>query len=267
MKQTNNAIKFLMAQYRAIFKNANIAMLAAIAASALAAGQAQAKPIDDWTAIQAGKVDVNNTTNLTISKSGTFVNEKAFELYLGSGAAATIKGDNTTTGKKGYGNFEAVNASITLDATSGGGAAATNATLAIGSSTANENAHVTVKSLTNKVGKLTIERNGADTTEPVKVNSSALTAKTITIGGDGASVKDGAEVEVKAHGSLNATGTAAGEGLIIGNNAKITVEASGKLDATKITMTSGTVSNAGTFNAGTLEVVRWYFKNKCKSQG
>ena len=42
MKQTNNAIKFLMAQYRAIFKNANIAMLAAIAASALAAGQAQA---------------------------------------------------------------------------------------------------------------------------------------------------------------------------------------------------------------------------------
>ena len=31
MKQTNNAIKFLMAQYRAIFKNANIAMFAAIA--------------------------------------------------------------------------------------------------------------------------------------------------------------------------------------------------------------------------------------------
>ena len=29
MKQTNNAIKFLMAQYRAIFKNANIAMVAA----------------------------------------------------------------------------------------------------------------------------------------------------------------------------------------------------------------------------------------------
>ena len=42
MKQTNNAIKFLMAQYRAIFKNANIAMVAAIAAAALAAGQAQA---------------------------------------------------------------------------------------------------------------------------------------------------------------------------------------------------------------------------------
>ena len=42
MKQTNNAIKFLMAQYRAIFKNANIAMVAAMVAAALAAGQAQA---------------------------------------------------------------------------------------------------------------------------------------------------------------------------------------------------------------------------------
>ena len=49
MKQTNNAIKFLMAQYRAIFKNANIAMVAAIAAAALASGQAQAAaptPVD-----------------------------------------------------------------------------------------------------------------------------------------------------------------------------------------------------------------------------
>ena len=42
MKQTNNAIKFLMAQYRAIFKNANIAMVAAMVAAALAAGSANA---------------------------------------------------------------------------------------------------------------------------------------------------------------------------------------------------------------------------------
>ena len=42
MKQTNNAIKFLMAQYRAIFKKANIAMVAAMAAAALAAGSANA---------------------------------------------------------------------------------------------------------------------------------------------------------------------------------------------------------------------------------
>ena len=58
MKQTNNAIKFLMAQYRAIFKNANIAMLAAIAASALAAGQAQAAgtDIENWKSAVTGDI-------------------------------------------------------------------------------------------------------------------------------------------------------------------------------------------------------------------
>ena len=54
-----------MAQYRAIFKNANIAMVAAIAAAALAAGQAQAAP--------AAQTDLNNanlTTALTEAADG-----------------------------------------------------------------------------------------------------------------------------------------------------------------------------------------------------
>ena len=48
MKQTNNAIKFLMAQYRAIFKNANLKMIlaAAAAAGALSAGAANAAAAD-----------------------------------------------------------------------------------------------------------------------------------------------------------------------------------------------------------------------------
>ena len=57
MKQTNNAIKFLMAQYRAIFKNANIAMVAAMAAAALAAGSANAAQTVD------GKWDLTDFTN------------------------------------------------------------------------------------------------------------------------------------------------------------------------------------------------------------
>ena len=116
MKQTNNAIKFLMAQYRAIFKNANIAMLAAIAASALAAGQAQAAPHTDWTALSGDKVTVNDTDTLKLGKKGPQVNENAFNLVLVSGAAATIKGDNTTVDAKGYGNFQAANASKVIDA-------------------------------------------------------------------------------------------------------------------------------------------------------
>ena len=66
MKQTNNAIKFLMAQYRAIFKNANIAMVAAMAAAALAAGQAQAAPLAN---ANIGSVAAN--TEIKITGQGT----------------------------------------------------------------------------------------------------------------------------------------------------------------------------------------------------
>ena len=56
MKQTNNAIKFLMAQYRAIFKNANLKMIlaATAAAAALSVGSANA-------AVQDGKWDADTT--------------------------------------------------------------------------------------------------------------------------------------------------------------------------------------------------------------
>ena len=64
MKQTNNAIKFLMAQYRAIFKNANIAMVAAIAAAALASGQAQAAKALDRAVLEGF------TANTSVTLSG-----------------------------------------------------------------------------------------------------------------------------------------------------------------------------------------------------
>ncbi|MGN8852743.1 beta strand repeat-containing protein [Anaerobiospirillum succiniciproducens] len=60
MKQTNNAIKFLMAQYRAIFKNANIAMVAAMVAAALAAGQANAKAGDQTEPYEAFEQQLAN---------------------------------------------------------------------------------------------------------------------------------------------------------------------------------------------------------------
>ena len=70
MKQTNNAIKFLMAQYRAIFKNANLKMIlaAAAAAGALSAGAANAAvdtaldSADVWNAaLTAGKGTITIT--------------------------------------------------------------------------------------------------------------------------------------------------------------------------------------------------------------
>ena len=68
MKQTNNAIKFLMAQYRAIFKNANIAMVAAMAAAALAAGSANAATptaLEDKAEWDAALTSGNGTIKIT----------------------------------------------------------------------------------------------------------------------------------------------------------------------------------------------------------
>ena len=73
MKQTNNAIKFLMAQYRAIFQNAYFKGLAtaAVVTMGLAAGQAQAA-VPDLNSL-AGSAPVNldgSGTKVTIEGSG-----------------------------------------------------------------------------------------------------------------------------------------------------------------------------------------------------
>ena len=110
MKQTNNAIKFLMAQYRAIFKNANIAMVAAIAAAALAAGQAQADDLTtpaQWGGLNGdgltagGSSDSFGTITLVATdKANPHVNSNKFTLTIKEGAAHAI--DGTTDNKGGF---------------------------------------------------------------------------------------------------------------------------------------------------------------------
>ncbi len=96
MKQTNNAIKFLMAQYRAIFKNANIAMVAAMAAAALAAGSANAANVDGtWDVADFDKSFSNSLKAETVTKNSSL---KMSELpgdtvYTYAGADAVTKID------------------------------------------------------------------------------------------------------------------------------------------------------------------------------
>ena len=124
MKQTNNAIKFLMAQYRAIFKNANIAMFAAIAAAALAAGQAQAAT-GSWDQLAAGDKVSSNTT---ISGSGDVTNSGGFDLtvtsgtltFEGSGSDATFK---LADGKKGAITIDGKDAKVAIGSQGKSGAA------------------------------------------------------------------------------------------------------------------------------------------------
>ena len=75
MKQTNNAIKFLMAQYRAIFKNANLKMIlaATAAAAALSVGSANAAQGNNkWEADDFGAANGATEKGETINASQDF---------------------------------------------------------------------------------------------------------------------------------------------------------------------------------------------------
>ncbi|MGN8852741.1 autotransporter domain-containing protein [Anaerobiospirillum succiniciproducens] len=75
MKQTNNAIKFLMAQYRAIFKNANLKMIlaATAAAAALSVGSANAAQGNNkWEADDFGSTNAATEAGETINASQNF---------------------------------------------------------------------------------------------------------------------------------------------------------------------------------------------------
>ena len=66
MKQTNNAIKFLMAQYRAIFKNAYFKGMATalVLTAGLAAGQAQAAYTgdNDYFGLSGSSTNITSTS-------------------------------------------------------------------------------------------------------------------------------------------------------------------------------------------------------------
>ncbi len=92
MKQTNNAIKFLMAQYRAIFKNANIAMVAAMVAAALAVGQAQAAAGDTGLDPE-GKFE-NELKDSTIGSGDNLTHDAKKWVVLSAPANKPIKVEN-----------------------------------------------------------------------------------------------------------------------------------------------------------------------------
>ena len=132
MKQTNSAIKFLMAQYRAIFNNAYFKGLAtaAVATLALAAGQAQAAKTDfasgtDYVAdnitqvVDKKKVETTSDAD-TLTITGTdqkFVNgievKQGHKLTM-SGSVVSVDNVNVTSGSLVIGNATGDDSSLIL---------------------------------------------------------------------------------------------------------------------------------------------------------
>ncbi|WP_308497725.1 hypothetical protein, partial [uncultured Anaerobiospirillum sp.] len=238
MKQTNNAIKFLMAQYRAIFKNANIAMLAAIAASALAAGQTQAASfVNDTVKAEGTDVTVNvdgvgTSPNAydKIELTNGAASDKAFVITVSSGAA-----NNTIKGTVGL-----ANSTIKV-----AGADKANAKLDIGTGAGNPTV-LTLKEL-SVAEKGTLIVAGVDDQKTATVN-----ANTINFG-DGQTVGDSA-VNIENHATVNAVGEADGAGKITINQATVEIKAGGALNGKQVVLTDGVVNNAGTLSGGTIDI-------------
>ena len=281
MKQTNNAIKFLMAQYRAIFKNANIAMVAAIAAAALASGQAQAAKALDRAVLEGFTADTsvtlsgedgatgadNTYTNLTLE-----VADNADDISVSHAHTLTVTG-----GKDGSGSvFDSKDADqnktislskSTLNLQAGETTAAGDAVLKVGASNA-----VDVKLGTLNVTKGTLEVvKGSISASNITIGKAeakatqAIVNVSGTVGAVGNTVKiiDGGLVEAKATGAkLSGNVTVSGGEIKSAASSDLTITESLNVQSGKLNIEGGKVilENGGTFadksivHSGTLVV-------------
>ena len=264
MKQTNNAIKFLMAQYRAIFKNANIAMAIAAATAALAAGQTQAADLDKkdtWNGLNAQDITVGgdkptyDKININAANGTDFNNtDKAFTI--------TIKGaaDNVIKGGAAGAVVQAKSGSLVID-----GADAAKTVLTIGGDAAS-GATVTLSSVDVKSGTLKLSAQNEtsalnatnivigtkqaeqDSTAPKATAASANVeiGKSSTISGS-VSVYDGGLISAKAAVAEIANSKIVGESLSVGKGGKIDIAAGKGLQVESKTLS---VTNGGKLALG-----------------
>ena len=250
MKQTNNAIKFLMAQYRAIFKNANIAMVAAMVASALAAGQAQAKAGDSGLE-PLGKFEtelkdstIGSGDNLTHDASNWAVlsapANKPISVENGGKLSLSYTGDSA----KGHiytGNDIVVNSggSITLSG-SDTAKAEIAGLVGVAKETAGVNTAVPTASLTiNKDGKLDVTSSFA-MMKDVNINGG-----TVNIGSSTGKNTVGDNAYLK----YAAVYAEAGD-LTVAGDAQVNLKAASHLYGQNVAINGGTINFEGTSAAG-----------------
>ena len=252
MKQTNNAIKFLMAQYRAIFKNANIAMVAAMAAAALAAGQAQAAaPGADGTN-PLGKFE-NELKDSTIGSGDNLTHDASNWVVLNAPANKPIKVENggklslSYTGNAAKGNLYTGNdlvvnsgGTITLKGSEDAKAEIAGLVGAAKETSGQDRATPTASLTINKDGKLDVTSSFA-MMKDVNING------TVNIKGTTGKTSGGADSgEYLKYAAVYAeTGN-----LTVGSDAAVTLGAASHLYGQNIAINGGTITFEGTTAAG-----------------
>ena len=266
MKQTNNAIKFLMAQYRAIFKNAyfkGLTTALVLTAGLAAAGTVQAasefatNPVNiayeytissdgtTWVGASASGDSENDTQfttsgssatyadKITINNGGTLssdpANKGAENLYIGKSLIVNDGGKIELTGQAG----------------SGGGIQGWNGTdsgsHASGALTVNAGGEVSVTKSQIQMGDISINGEGA----------------TVTVGGNIGITETSVGNALGANGDKAVVGTTAspwkdnamiygGNSLTLSNGAVANINAGGQMLGLNVAVNNATVNLAGT---------------------
>ena len=222
MKQTNNAIKFLMAQYRAVFKSAYVSGITTAVAltSFLAAAQANAAnnlDVAGWDkALKASDTLVINGEDKTDPAKGeyTSLNITSAEdktLTLSDKQKLSLVGDKVTGAKisaTGQGKTLSLTGegALEVDAKSG---------LTLESSASGANLKVDLGSVNIKKGNVTVNTTDADATVNLAANSIVIgngesgDGATVTLSGTGTNVLGGtsSSIVVKGNGKIETKGT------------------------------------------------------------
>ena len=237
MKQTNNAIKFLMAQYRAIYQSAYLKGLASaiIVTASLAAGQAQAATNNFNAATSGGTITISQDSDALNITTTTSKDDIPFTVKISTGKNAVNKVEGTTaSAKKATFEINGAETQLKVAASTGGSAAA---------------GSLTIGTLDVKKGSVTVEANGN--------KSATLAASQIKVGNGGKITVAGTNTPTVASTLGDATKTT----YTLDSGSTITLGASGEMVGQSLVSNSGKIKLSG----GTLKVPTYYQNSDTKT--
>ena len=229
MKQTNNAIKFLVAQYRAIYQSAYLKGVASaiIVTASLAATQAQAVTSNFDGATSGGTISISADSDVLEITSDTRKDDIPFTVKFSTGKRTVNKVEGATVSAK-KATFEISSKDTSLAVSASAGPSAASASLTIGT-------------LDVKKGNVTVDANGT--------NSATLAASQINVGNGGMITAQSAGGATVAS-TIGDTSTR--YNLKYGST--ITLGASGSMLGQSLVSDGGKII----FNGGTLRVPSYY---------
>ena len=257
MKQTNNAIKFLMAQYRAIFQNAYFKGLAtaAVVTMGLAAGQAQATPtVFSQDSAAAPTITINGVddaaaplyTKIGVTASSDAEKFANTEILINKGTTASdnsIAGDATGTTFKAkkitidVGTNDAATHGLKVLATTGNATVqlteldVTKGTLDISATATGKSAKVAANTISvGETGTISIGSHDTESSLGTKDTTYTLASgSTLSVGKSGSvlgNISDAAGVNIK----FTDAGTLKAHGTNVNANISVTAQKTGTID-------------------------------------